>query len=605
MKRRGQVFSLDAMIAFVIVILMLGTVTATSEGLRNEITSMVGWYERANIADNMLDVLIKSPGEPANWIDDPSNVRVVGLADNRSSGIVYQKVLKLVNEVENNNSAVKASLVKMCNDKDFELLFFQGKWDFNVSYLWDPTITGTTFWEFMSWPGDCKVAGNKKYDLNYPAVSFCDPLLVTGSLHVVDSESFCVIGDLDGRGSVTYDIGHYPPTSSGSGNIGIDEPYLAIEGDWIVRGAVTVHVEGDIFIEGALIVLGGGTRRVDVAHDMYIFGDSTHAPLFDPGQSFTVTIGISGYSPGNLYVKYGGTWYVAISDPWNADSWYKFNGTEWVQVTLSEFETVVKGNIIPDRKPNGVTVTIDGYLPPNDWQEPMPECWAGGLPLDVTNATANYTFPTNITSEIGAGNLSNVLPGLYKAIVKINDTIIVNPDMNLTMESRENSPWVEFSERRTAMVLLKYDSQKNVTPGGLINILSGTLIFPIPAYYTLSITLPDQNGVYALFMVVDGSTLKVLGVWRVNNIVAGAMWVKTEDRPYLVRVYKGIGGTLLVPWNDLFEDFDPYKGGKIVSLWMYESNAPWVFLRDGGDISPFLTPRVEPVVVQLWVWDDS
>ncbi|WP_054840508.1 hypothetical protein [Thermococcus sp. JCM 11816] len=98
MRRGGQIFSLDAMLSLVIIIMVVGTVSATSENLKNEITSLVGWYERANIAENMLDVLTRSPGgEPEDWEKNIASVIVPGLRSLRGgNNLDYSKVMALV-----------------------------------------------------------------------------------------------------------------------------------------------------------------------------------------------------------------------------------------------------------------------------------------------------------------------------------------------------------------------------------------------------------------------------------------------------------------------------------------------------------------------------
>jgi len=118
--RRGQLFSMDALISIVLIIMVLGTVSATSESLRSEIASMVGWYERANIADNMLDVLTKSPGEPEDWEENPSTLRAVGLRSNLfSQGIDYNKIEALAEHF--NDPEILEFLENLSLKKDFLL----------------------------------------------------------------------------------------------------------------------------------------------------------------------------------------------------------------------------------------------------------------------------------------------------------------------------------------------------------------------------------------------------------------------------------------------------------------------------------------------------
>ncbi|NJE30387.1 hypothetical protein E3E38_04885 [Thermococcus sp. 18S1] len=141
--RRAQLFSFDAMLALVLVIFILGTVNSTSSTLQNEITTMLGWYERANIADNVLDIMTKSPGEPANWATNPSNTEVIGLRENNSLySLDYYKLEALSNYKE----ILKTIIAKMANYRDVLLEGYLSEFqigitgDFPTVYLYNKTF---------------------------------------------------------------------------------------------------------------------------------------------------------------------------------------------------------------------------------------------------------------------------------------------------------------------------------------------------------------------------------------------------------------------------------------------------------------------------------
>ncbi|WP_457752212.1 hypothetical protein [Thermococcus sp.] len=364
MRRRGQLFSLDAMLAFVLVVIMFGTVTATSESLRNEVTSMVGWYERANIADNMLDVLTKSPGEPPNWTDNPSGVLSIGLADNRTGGVSYVKMDALVKAVRNNVPAVRNILTNMSANKNFELLFFLGKWSFEVN------LSNTT----------------------------------------------------------------------------------------------------------------------------------------------------------------------------------------------------------------------------------------GSIPLNVTNVTVNYEFPTNASGSLSSGLITGLSPSFYRVIVKIGSDLTTTPNLSQLLASRDNATWVEFSERRTTLSLLNYSRTVNITPSGVQNVLAGTLMMSLPPYLLLKFEVPNETG-YVIFVVRDGNSTKVLGVWHRNGLAGAALWEKVTDGVRLLKSWNGSQNSVEIPWAELFSAFDPDKGGKVVEMWVYGGTLSYVVLQDTGGIGGFLEPVEEPLVIKLWVWD--
>ncbi|AFN04090.1 hypothetical protein PFC_05745 [Pyrococcus furiosus COM1] len=125
---RGQVFSMDALVSMVIVVMIIGTVSATSESIKNEIVSLIDWYERANVAENMLDVLLKSPGEPEDWHLDISKLEVVGLrSSNRSYALDYLKVMKL------SSPEVIGKAIDISNGKDFMLEVFLSRYNVSIN----------------------------------------------------------------------------------------------------------------------------------------------------------------------------------------------------------------------------------------------------------------------------------------------------------------------------------------------------------------------------------------------------------------------------------------------------------------------------------------
>jgi len=130
--RRGQLLSLDAMLSMVIIILLLGTITTTSNALKGEITTVLGWYERANVGDNMLDILVKNPGTPDNWTEDPTNIVLLGLRDNSYPfAISSQKIQALGNFI--NVSSVVTNLYSIADSKDFQLEFYLTTTNITVS----------------------------------------------------------------------------------------------------------------------------------------------------------------------------------------------------------------------------------------------------------------------------------------------------------------------------------------------------------------------------------------------------------------------------------------------------------------------------------------
>ncbi|CAD5243407.1 hypothetical protein [Thermococcus camini] len=128
MRRRGQMFSLDAMLSLVMVVMILGMVSTTSTALKGEITTMVGWYERSNVGDDILDILVKTPGDPEDWEADPSTLIHLGLENpSYPDTIDFKKVEALNNAYLDNDDALKGALINLSMGRDFSLGLFLTK----------------------------------------------------------------------------------------------------------------------------------------------------------------------------------------------------------------------------------------------------------------------------------------------------------------------------------------------------------------------------------------------------------------------------------------------------------------------------------------------
>ncbi|MDN5319773.1 MAG: hypothetical protein PWP49_193 [Thermococcaceae archaeon] len=130
MKRKGQLLTMDALLSLVIVVMVVGVVMNTNDMIKAEITNLLDWYDRANIANNMLDVLTKSPGYPENWEEDVSSVRMVGLRDNDYPfALDYEKILALNRSKED----VTSILNQLVRGKDFLFEVYVSKFNLSVS----------------------------------------------------------------------------------------------------------------------------------------------------------------------------------------------------------------------------------------------------------------------------------------------------------------------------------------------------------------------------------------------------------------------------------------------------------------------------------------
>lgn len=126
--RKGQLLSIDALLSLVIVVMVVGVVMNTNDMIRAEITNLLDWYDRANIANNMLDVLTKSPGYPEDWEENVSGVKMIGLRhEGYSYALDHEKILALNRSKEN----LTEIFDQLARGKDFMFEFYVSK--FNVS----------------------------------------------------------------------------------------------------------------------------------------------------------------------------------------------------------------------------------------------------------------------------------------------------------------------------------------------------------------------------------------------------------------------------------------------------------------------------------------
>ncbi len=609
MRRRGQMFSLDALISLVIVILMLGTITSTSSSLKNEIEGMIGWYERANIADNMLDVLTKSPGEPANWFNNTSELRVLGLASNLTMGVDYNKLNALIELIDRQNKNVVDSLNKLSTGKDFLMKFIRGRTIIGVDFEYNGNTEGGTG-EYTPIDISCTVDLHGSEFVTPPAppsnseggIVECDPFEVTGSgtLFFNYDYNLCfggsVIASDENSGSV-----HISNNKVGS--------YVSIAGDLISekKGAIQISVTyGSLYIGGVAWLDTTGSSQI-YAREIYVLGRTGKTPLISITETATNRI----QADNGLFFLVDGQWYAVRNfqmgrGQLSYGEWYKLVNGTWVDassdvkiiITSDYGDVYIRGihAIHVDLLGGGsITVGSSGELPTTVG---LPPCVGGTkVPLEIHNLTITYIYPSNLSE----GGIYNITPSEYRILIAdINDSITTAPDLEVLVTSMNNSPWVNYEERRTSLVVRKYSKAVNITQDSKMMIITGALSFPVPYYSTLRIKVPPEKG-YALFVVRDGDQKKALGIWRVGNTTYAGIWVNTT----LEKVITGHSTYVDVPWIELFSNFNVENGRKIVGLWFYKKSLDWVYLEDVSGIGFLIDPKAEPFVIQLWVWDDS
>ncbi|USS40987.1 hypothetical protein NF865_01845 [Thermococcus aggregans] len=128
--KKGQLLSIDALLSLVIVVMVVGVVMNTNDMIKAEITNLLDWYDRANIANNMLDVLTKRPGYPEDWESNVSSVKMVGLRDKKYPfALSYEKIIALNRSKEE----FKDIFNQLARGKDFLLEVYISNITLNIS----------------------------------------------------------------------------------------------------------------------------------------------------------------------------------------------------------------------------------------------------------------------------------------------------------------------------------------------------------------------------------------------------------------------------------------------------------------------------------------
>lgn len=280
--RRGQLLSFDAVLSLVIVILLLGTITNTSSALKDEVTTMIGWYERANIGDNMLDVLTKNSGDPNNWEANTESVKIPGLRSCTGVGLDYEKVYTLFRGISLNDTFIISSLFNLSEKKDFQFAIFMSQSSLNalINYTlqkqsWIIACHVKELVDMLGNPSDSPALvycprGKFRFNhdngvsyntyTNYQHVCMNNSVYIGDNFHVNTGEYMGINGDLEIKSD---------------GSLNVSELYL--EGDGTIGDNAKVYSSGDINVGGEFDIKSDGHVTAGGSayfHDELEIGDS-------------------------------------------------------------------------------------------------------------------------------------------------------------------------------------------------------------------------------------------------------------------------------------------------------------------------------------------
>jgi cytoskeletal protein CcmA (bactofilin family) len=407
--RRAQLLSLDAMLSLIIVVFILAAVTNTSSALKGEITSLVEWHERANIAEDMLDVLINTPGEPENWTLNTSTVIVPGLCSNTTVGIGldYLRVYTLFHGIEANDSSIIKSLYNLAGKKDFQMAIFlrentldailkyqslQGNWlqICHVKDLVDELGNPSDSPALLYCPG-----GKVRFDhngVNYNTYTNNRYMCINSSayigdnFHVITKEYTAINGDLqikaDGslnvsdlylEGDGTFES-NARVTTSGDAHVGGDvdiksDGHMTVGGYGYFHGEVEVESSGyltvgnDLYVDGPLKIHNNGNLKVGGSVFINDYLEAENSAHLDIGKELYVNGDLRSLEY-NAEIKTGGDIYIKGSATVKGDIYS--GGGLYVNGPMTidyGSEVVVNGDLYVNGKLNVKgTLTVHGNV---------------------------------------------------------------------------------------------------------------------------------------------------------------------------------------------------------------------------------------------------
>ena len=369
--RKGQLLSLDALVALVVVIFILSAVTSASQNIGNGLSSMLSWYERTNLADNMLDILINTPGEPSNWTGNLSVVRVPGLRSINGQYVDYNKITTLFDGVRSGNSALLNALWNLSGHNNFRLTFYfvnssiSANYSFSVSSIL-PSVPSVL--EICSLrqagvlPNDTSIViycptgifyfSHSGISYNYYgnpySVCILNSAFVGNNFNLYVGQTFSVNGSLrvasDGsvNTSSLYVNGNLSVANSGTlsaSNVAYINGSLYIAGSGNVADVGTLYVYGSAYI--------GNRGLLNATGSVYILKNTTIA-------SYGVaTIGGSYYEYSNLtlangaYLAVGGSTYIGGNLLASGTATLSSNGSVYIvgNASLSSSEILSNGSV--------------------------------------------------------------------------------------------------------------------------------------------------------------------------------------------------------------------------------------------------------------------
>ena len=476
---------MDALISIVILIMILGTVSATSESLRSEINSVIGWYERTNIADNMLEVLTKTPGEPEEWDKNIFLTRIPGLSSPSDHGIIkYSKLKTFVDSFS--NPQIVSSLWRLSLGKDFMMGIYTT--NFTIRVIGNPP---------------------KIYLQNY------------------------TFGTENPSGGANFKI----------------ESAVNPGRDFEVEDIFLRKNNGNEYNASTICLIAGSNRQIDLTTGDYLRVVTNESVSIDDTKDNIPPIIVPPETVIEIYV---------VEEVSNLK--INFDTCPWVLKITGQGQVVV---------------TVSAYdLPPS---------------IELIQEYPYALWDKN-------------LPTYLLAI--INGTVVT--DQATIENSIKRAPWVYSSQTTSTMERMEYNVPWNPSKGKTV--VYGVTKYQIPDYFTVQFQAPPVHGNVSVVFAI-GSGRGMIFVYRssdTDNLNATVVWYPPGGTYANVYRVSGDYATIKIELPRFVGSIDPES---FFGMWVNSVSDTWevptLEATTIPDISPYLEPKREPILIYLKLWDEG
>lgn len=114
---RGQIFTLDLLLALIPITLLVGYSALAITQMDVKLQTVLSNYALERITNDAADVLVKSPGDPIDWVNEEVEDRVVGLATYKDNEIIGH-----VLDLEKINALREEDIAKLVDTSNYYLV---------------------------------------------------------------------------------------------------------------------------------------------------------------------------------------------------------------------------------------------------------------------------------------------------------------------------------------------------------------------------------------------------------------------------------------------------------------------------------------------------